>query len=228
MFGMKAYKHLLQELAQKKLRPTTIWQSQPSYTKLIIRHDIDFSIEHALEMATIEHELGVSSTYFFMLTSNMYNLLSRSSQDMVREIQQMGHKISVHFDPIAHNMLNQFQSEKYLFEKLFNVNVDIVSIHRPGPFLENNNLLLSGIPTTYNDAFFNDMVYLSDSGGRDVTPSIQQYLNSPCKYGIQLLIHPIWWTATSDSATQTIDYWYREREAFIHSEIRQNCRSYKG
>ena len=36
---------------------------------IIFRHDIDFSLDDALTIASLEEKLGIKSTYFFMLTS---------------------------------------------------------------------------------------------------------------------------------------------------------------
>ena len=47
------------------------------------------------------------------------------------------------------------------------IEVDIVSIHRPGPFLDNNNVFLCGIPQTYNDTLKKIYEKISDSGGQD-------------------------------------------------------------
>ena len=58
------------------------------------------------------------------------------------------------------------------FEDFFTTKLDIISIHRPGVFLENNNRKLPGCSHTYEDRFFKDIVYLSDSGGKDVSEDL--------------------------------------------------------
>ena len=46
----------------------------------VLRHDIEFSIDRALEMARIEHDdLGVYSTYTVQLRNNTYNALSQKN-----------------------------------------------------------------------------------------------------------------------------------------------------
>lgn len=227
MFSVKGYKSLLEDLTKEGLVPTTNWTGELGVNTLLLRHDVDFSLEFAHKLASIESSQGISSTYFLMLTSNMYNLLSSEHQRIVKEISNMGHKISIHFDPTVYRDLDSFKYEKNLFENLFDGEVDIVSIHRPGPFLENNNISLCGIPHTYNDLYIKQMKYISDSGGRDVLPLISEYLKGSREQGLHLLIHPIWWVGKGFDATSTLNYWHKKNADFIISEMRSNCKTYK-
>lgn len=79
----------------------------------IIRHDIDFCIPSALRMARIESDIDVSAIYFFMITTNTYNLASSLNRTLVKKIEALGHTISLHFDPTAHKDLDKgFEIEK--------------------------------------------------------------------------------------------------------------------
>jgi len=228
LFSVKGYKSLLENLLKEGLIPSTNWTDEIGTNTLLLRHDVDFSIEFAHKLALIESSQGISSTFFVMLTSNMYNLLSGEHQRIVKEISNMGHKISMHFDPTVYKDLSSVEYEKNLFENLFGKKVDIISIHRPGIFLENNNISLCGIPQTYNDLYFKQMKYISDSGGRDVLPKISEYLKGSREKGLHLLIHPIWWVGEGIDATSTLNYWHKKNIDFITSEIRSNCKTYKG
>ena len=227
MFSLDQYKKLIFKLIENGLTPTTDWTGIASINTLLIRHDIDFSVDFAYKLALFESELGIRSTYFLMLTSNMYNLISRKNQKLVKRIIKLGHKVSIHFDPSAHEELEEFENEKRIFEKIFNVEVDIVSVHRPGPFLDNNNVSLCGIPQTYSDAYFRNMKYLSDSGGRDVMPLIFEYLNGKRSQGLHLLIHPVWWIARQQNPTETLNFWRKKNSEFLKSEVRLNCKTYE-
>jgi hypothetical protein len=228
MFSLDQYKSLIFELIEDGIIPTTDWISKATKNTLLIRHDIDFSVDFAYKMALFESELGIRSTYFLMLTSNMYNLISSENQRLVKAIIKMGHKVSVHFDPTAHDKLEKFENEKRLFENIFDVEVDIVSVHRPGPFLDNHNISLCGIPQTYSDAYFRDMKYLSDSGGRNVSPHISEYLEGDRSQGLHLLIHPIWWVGSGSNPTETLNFWREKNSDFLTSEVRLNCKTYEG
>lgn len=228
MFSLEQYRKLIFKLTQNGLNPTTDWREIASKNTLLIRHDIDFSVDFAHTLALFESEIGICSTYFFMLTSNMYNLISSKNQRLVKNIIKLRHKVSIHFDPTAYQTLEEFDNEKRLFENIFDVEVNIVSIHRPGPFLENNNISLNGIPQTYSDKYFRKMKYLSDSGGRDVAPLISEYLSGVRSQGLHLLIHPIWWVSKGKSPTETLNFWRENNSDFLRSEVRLNCKTYEG
>ena len=54
--------------------------------QVILRHDVDFSVEMAVQMATLEKDLGVKSTYFFLLASDSYNILSDSNIKSIKDV----------------------------------------------------------------------------------------------------------------------------------------------
>ena len=64
----------------------------------ILRHDVDFTPAGALEMAEIEAEMGIRATYYFLLTSDFYNLLSERFASVPRRIADLGHEIGLHYD----------------------------------------------------------------------------------------------------------------------------------
>jgi hypothetical protein len=226
MFGLKNYVVIINFLLDHEFKFSTDWSVDSHSKTVLMRHDIDFSLDDALIMAKIEKDLNFRATYFFMLTSNTYNLLSKRSRDIVLEIKEMGHKVSLHFDPTVYDGLDAYKQEQAIFEKSFNTEIDIVSIHRPGKFLDNNNLDLYGIKQTYQDRFFKEFKYLSDSGGKDVLPSISSFLDSSSKQALHLLIHPVWWVRRLNSQTSTLNQWRQEHFEIITDEIRRNCKTY--
>ena len=228
MFGSNIYKKLIKKLKKKGLEFSTDWQSEIYPNYLLLRHDVDFSVNHAYEIAKIDKSQNIFSTFFFMLTSNMYNLLSNTNRHLVQEIKEMGHKISLHFDPTVYKKIDEFKKEREIFEKNFMVEVDIVSIHRPGVFLNNNNIDLFGSKQTYQNKYFKKMKYISDSSGRDVSHDLDNYLESKKKTGLHLLLHPIWWVDESSNQTVTLDEWKKKYLSFLTTEIRENCKTYKG
>ena len=195
---------------------------------IIFRHDVDFSLDDALTIASTEEKLDIKATYFFMLTSNTYNAISLKNKNLIREIKEKGHSISLHFDPTAYQNIDKgFCLEKKLFEDIFDVEVRIVSLHRPGKFLENNNKILEGSLHTYQDEFFKEMIYLSDSAGSDIKKKLLEVNLSSPKKTIQMLIHPIWWTSNFNSPTEKLYKWLEEHQSFIISETKRMCRSFK-
>ena len=89
-----------------------------SSKSVILRHDIDFSPQYALEIAKLENRLGLSSTFFFLLSSNIYSLASQINRAVVKEIIRLGHSVSLHFDPSVYSDVDKgFKVERDFFEQ---------------------------------------------------------------------------------------------------------------
>lgn len=58
---------------------------------ILLRHDIDVSPKLALEMARLEYDFSIASTYIFMTRSPFCNLFRRANDAIVRQIIDMGH-----------------------------------------------------------------------------------------------------------------------------------------
>ena len=67
MFSLDQYKTLLADLNNGGLFPSIEWNRPPTKNTLFLRHDVDFSIDFAHTLAKFEADLGVQSTFFFML-----------------------------------------------------------------------------------------------------------------------------------------------------------------
>lgn len=119
-------------------------------------------------------------------------------------------------------------AERALFESLFEVDVSMVSLHRPGAFLEQNNRPLPDCRHTYEDEFFRDMKYISDSGGRDIQSQLIELACADEQAPLHVLIHPIWWTCGSESPTSTLQRWLSDHSGFMIEETRRNCKTFKG
>ena len=64
---------------------------------IIIRHDIEFDIQKALDMAEIEHDLGVSTTYLVQIGSEAYNAFSDDNLERLHRIIDLGHDVGLHY-----------------------------------------------------------------------------------------------------------------------------------
>src|SRR5580704_12210113 len=69
---------------------------------VLMRHDIDFDLRKARDMAEVEHQEGVQATYFFLLRTDHYNLFSKAGSAEIERILQMGHHLGLHFDCAAY------------------------------------------------------------------------------------------------------------------------------
>jgi hypothetical protein len=167
---------------------------------LIMRHDIDMDLEAAVRMSSLEKDLGIFSTYFFMLRCPLYNVFSDSGAELLKEILSAGHQLGLHFDcalyqDITVDKLNAYISKECeLLERFFEHPVGAVSFHRPG------NLELSGVelekwPNSYERVFLEKFKYFSDSRG---IWGHGNPIESEAFYkreNLHILTHPIWWTS---------------------------------
>ena len=66
--------------------------------QLFLRHDVDYSLQKALQMAEIEATASIKSTYYILFSSPFYNPLSRDNMEKIRMIKHLGMGIGVHYD----------------------------------------------------------------------------------------------------------------------------------
>lgn len=195
---------------------------------VVLRHDIDFSVDLAHAMARTEAELGVRATYFFMLSSNAYNLLSQHNRRLVREIVAMGHVASLHFDPDIHADVDAGFVEECAAIAPLTGPVSIVSLHRPGDFLIDNNRALPGARHTYEDRYFRELKYVSDSGGSFSHGHPLETEAFEAGRSIHLLLHPIWWTTGPGCSSTKIREWQERHFDFLNGEASRNCKTFDG
>ena len=181
--------------------------------KVILRHDIDVDLEFAYQMAKMESDKGFVANYFFLISNDAYNIMTPRNKEWVLKIRDLGHKISLHFDPeVYENVHEGFEYEVSLFEELFVEKISIVSFHRPNPKFFGLDFG-DRIQHTYNERYFQQMKYYSDSTGiwRYGNPLISQEFKD--KKIMQILIHPLWWVQKgSDNHDKLINLFYRKVE----------------
>ena len=63
---------------------------------LILRHDIDLSLDAALRLAELEAAAGARATYFLMTESVFYNLASDEGERTLERLRELGHRVGLH------------------------------------------------------------------------------------------------------------------------------------
>jgi hypothetical protein len=210
-FTFDSYRSYL-KLAKSKyiVRNYTNFKKDENY--VLWRHDVDYSMHRALKLAKIEAEEEFQTTYFLHLHNEFYNLLESDITSLVKHIQDLGHKLGLHFD-ITYYLNNNFENfdleshiaiEKKILEDYFEEPIEAVSFHNPRLLNINfNNDTYSGMVNAYNAYFSTDVKYVSDSFG------IWRYnrLEDEIKAGnkrLQVLTHPEWWTEEVTSPKERI------------------------
>jgi hypothetical protein len=88
------------------------FEGAPAEGSVILRHDVDLSLDAALRLAELEHGAGASATYFLMTESVFYNLDSSEGVAAIARLRELGHRVALHavypnaladdrFDPIV-------------------------------------------------------------------------------------------------------------------------------
>ncbi|WP_353439151.1 hypothetical protein [Polynucleobacter sp. UK-FUSCHL-C3] len=190
--------------------------------RCLLRHDIDISMDYALDMAILEREIGVCSTYFLMLRSPMYNLMSRHSTTVLRRLIDLGHDIGLHFDAgclrrQGVTLENDIRFELDILSSLLGQHVKAFSFHQPNEKEISSRVEIPGVINTYHPDQLVGYKYISDSNRvwREMNPF------EIAAHGfdrLHILIHPIWWMCEE---AQTMDCWDRAIERNFHSSQQQ-------
>jgi len=179
--------------------------------KIILRHDVDFSLHSAVCMAELESNLGVRSTYFLILTSNFYNLANESSISAVRQIMSEGHNIGLHFDEMNYRehigqeelVKEDIMQELFMLSKLLDREINIISYHRPSQNILDSELVIPGVINTYSSRFFKDFKYISDSR-RNWREPVEEILEHAQYPNIQMLTHPFWYHNREETMSESL------------------------
>ncbi len=223
-----SYEDLIVKFLQKGYEVITFASLKSTDGQLILRHDIDFDCSLANKMSFIEDKLGVKATYFFMLRSDLYNLFSDENIGYVKSIKERGHKVSLHFDPIIYDDFKKgFSFEKKVFEQIIDTKIEVVSLHRPNDFFLRYNRSMGKVKHTYQDIFFKDIKYISDSQGsfRYGHPlETEEFMQQKT---IQLLIHPIWWMTKGDNNLNIIKNYINYHHKKYDENAAKHCIVYR-
>jgi hypothetical protein len=68
---------------------------RPGDELCIVCHDVDRNIKNALNMALLEHEFGVRSTYYFRTKPHVFD------GKIIKQIHQLWHEIGYHHESWA-------------------------------------------------------------------------------------------------------------------------------
>jgi hypothetical protein len=184
----------------------------------------------AAAVAELESTLGIRATYFLMLRSPVYNLLSRANSQLVNRIAALGHWIGLHydqgFDPEPSvSLADSVGREALILEEMFGVSIGAVSFHQPGPEILRNDLRFRTLVNTYDREDMRGFEYVSDSNMTWQSLSAHEIFRRSIYPRLHLLIHPLWWVAADPGLTtmQAFDNallanWRRAQEQMLDTE----------
>ena len=206
-FTYSSYEGLVKALKESKYSFVD-YHDYNNYPRcVILRHDIDNSIEKSVKLAELEAGLGVKSTYFVLLTSDFYNPSSKKSIECLHRIQEFGHEIGLHFDEMAYDELEAVPPtiirEANILSEIIGTPVTTVSMHRPSQQTLYADYKIPGMINSYGKTFFNDFKYLSDSRRRWREPVLDIIKNGQYDR-LHILTHAIWYNEVEEDIHETI------------------------
>ena len=206
MFSFEDYKEIIR-IIKTTDRYMDYHKAIHSDKFILMRHDVEYSVERAYELAKVESSMDFTSTFFFQWTNNSYNILSRKNKDLIKDMHERGHTIGLHFALNGMSDMEQIRKqiakEMDILNSMFEFKIDTFSIHRPSKDVLRENIKLPGIINAYQDEFFTFAENVTEN-----TPVSVKYLsdaNHIWRYGypdeknilendkVQILTHPFAW-----------------------------------
>jgi hypothetical protein len=181
-FDLAHYRELLAAAKAGGYR-FAVFDHDPQPGDLFLRHDVDLSLEAAVELAELEAEAGARATYFLMSRSVFYNLRSAAGERAVERLQELGHALGNHAVYPHIDVDDRFDRT--------------LAWHNPDP--DFMRMPIEGFDNVMGDRFFDPDRYRSDSN---------QHWRSGCPHDdlragrfdwLQLLTHPEIWVYGGDT-----------------------------
>jgi hypothetical protein len=175
-FDLPHYGELLDAARAGGYRFAT-FEAEPQPGDVLLRHDVDLSLEAALELARLEQEAGARATYFLMTESLFYNLDSALGRDTLSELRSLGHAVGIHGVYPRASRDDRFDSV------LAWHNPDSEYVHEP----------VSGFVNVMQPPWFTKGKYRSDSNQHWREGCPHEELRAGTFEWLQLLTHPEIW-----------------------------------
>ncbi len=230
-FNLNHLRSLL-ELAEKKEFQDVFFDREikASNKYILWRHDVDIDLDAAIEMAKLEAEVGIKSTYFLMTRGVFYNLFTIRGQNTVKKLLELGHQIGLHC--YLNIGRTQHVSQEYIerevhrdFAILDNFFGEgnfrrIVSFHNPPQsFL---GLKFSSFLSASEERFFKEIKYLSDSNANWREGPLENWLEAARYSQFSIVLHPIIWVYGGSSIQEIIKKFYKARTETLIQDLQND------
>jgi hypothetical protein len=175
-FDLGHYRELLDAARAGGYR-FALFDHDPEPGDVLLRHDVDLSLEAAVALAELEAGAGARATYFLMTRSVFYNLDSYVGEWALDRLRELGHAVGHHAVYPAIDLDDRFER--------------VLAWHNPDP--DFMRVPVDGLENVMGDRFFDPERYRSDSN---------QHWRSGCPHDdlragrfewLQLLTHPEIW-----------------------------------
>lgn len=202
-FSISVYKEMLEALCShgySTIRYSDAIERSPRSGELLLRHDVDFSLELLAPIGLADHQAGLRSTFFIQTRSPLYNVLSPEAGEKIEELISLGHEIGLHHDPVGEVNVDAILVEMgHLDDAALLTERSTVSLHRPGSMTTSlEGLHLAPRLHHAHEGRLAEFRYFSDSACR--WRRGMPHLSEEAQRGepIQVLTHPLWWLTPGD------------------------------
>jgi hypothetical protein len=186
-WSLDGYRALLESALAGGYEPVG-FDTTPRDGVLFLRHDVDLSLDAALQMAALERELGIRSTYFLMTESVFYNLASSEGVVAVERLRALGHRIGLH--------------AVYPHVRLDARFDPVVAWHNPDPAYMTTPI--EGAVNVMEPPWFDPATYRSDSNQHWRSGRPDDELRRRAFPWLQLLVHPEIWVYPGETMGETM------------------------
>jgi hypothetical protein len=186
-FSLDHYRELL-EAARRGGYRWALFDRAPREGDLLLRHDVDLSLEAAVELAKLEHDLGAQATYFLLTESVFYNLDSAVGRAALATLRDLGHRVGLHAVYPRAELDPRFDP--------------VVAWHNPDP--EYMRAPIDGVVNVMQEGFFDPATYRSDSNQRWRSGCPHEALAAGELPWLQLLTHPEIWVYEGATMGETM------------------------
>jgi hypothetical protein len=186
-FDLPHYRELLDAAQVGGYRFAT-FEAEPQPGDVLLRHDVDLSLEAALELARLEQEAGARATYFLMTESLFYNLDSALGRDTLSELRSLGHPVGIHGVYPRASRDDRFDA--------------VLAWHNPDPDYVHDTV--SGFVNVMQPPWFTKGKYRSDSNQHWREGCPHEELRAGTFEWLQLLTHPEIWVYEGSTMGETM------------------------
>jgi hypothetical protein len=186
-FDLDHYRELLDAAKAGGYR-FTFFDREPTAGDLLLRHDVDLSLDAALALAELEADAGAQATYFLMTRSVFYNLASPEGERTLTRLRELGHRVGLHAVHPYLDLDGRFDP--------------VVAWHNPDPDFMREPI--DGAVNVMQPPYFDPDRYRSDSNQHWRSGCPHDELSAGRFDWLQLLTHPEIWVYTGATMRETM------------------------
>lgn len=186
-FTLDHYRELLDAARAGGYR-FAFFEGEPREGTVLLRHDVDLSLDAALRLAELEAEEGAAATYFLMTESVFYNLASEEGRHALARLRELGHRVGLHAV-----YPNATRDERF---------DPVLAWHNPDP--EYMREPVPGAVNVMQEPWFAPETYRSDSNQHWRSGCPHDDLRAGSFPWLQLLTHPEIWAYPGTTMGETM------------------------